>query len=815
MKKPSMSKQSIGNFFLHHTEKLILALCIALFGVFFWMGLNSKPFDGATPSDLVSMSDRASAYVKNPTVWDAIQPHRKGNTDVLGDIEKFEGDGKLKSSAYMIDTLTGIPAKTLDARMDPILVKPQDLHARQITAPLLIAMQQKIVDVYSGLTPVSSSELNPGFGGSLDGGFGKEDMAEMEEAMEDQGFGSDPGFGREEEAEAGVIPNVDAGAQVQTVHAHTMPGIIPAVHGIGADRNQAFLTDLVCVTAVLDVKKQFESFDGFAGSIGYFPDRDRPSYQHVEVQRRVKGGKWQDRSEWVQFKLPAKYPMMHNMPMSFHSTAPDNTSPLHYDPVLTGPNPPIAMFNYLDIIGHPKLAGMTRQFPEREKEEALEAVGVDSVLNENQEEAVHGESPFGNRQVPGRGIPGRGGLGGPTGHELGARGHGSAMASKEFNQTRAGGDFSDYTEAMQAKRPEEQFKLVRFFDTGVKQNTTYEYRMRVWMADPNNEDLTREFISYQQSSGGDGPQSYGVGEDGHDEVGDMLGRPPTGPGGVSVAIEGEDRQPVFQWQEITSGMKNILVRRRLKKATAELDPKTRTTKYQVAELRTKKTKGADGKEVIKEEYEMIDVPINRPYLRHARPSEWSESVEIKVTRDNSQVAVGRVLPPKVVRMKVNGVDALFPAGEPESEIVASVWSAKYGTAIPTKQKVSRGELLNFHTAAHIVNPITWDVYLTKNDSEVAQGEDKYKVPINTGKVVVDAIVGDELPLPRAEKMRHNLPSEILVMDAAGNFKISNDMDDRTTYRNLLLEPDESQTVGRPRRPKKKKDPSGEEDFPGF
>jgi len=156
-------------------------------------------------------------------------------------------------------------------------------------------------------------------------------------------------------------------------------------------------------------------------------------------------------------------------------------------------------------------------------------------------------------------------------------------------------------------------------------------------------------------------------------------------------------------------------------------------------------------------------------------------------------------------LKVNGVDVSFPAGESKSEIVASTLSTKYGTAVPTKQAVSRGELLNFHVPAHIVNPITWEVFLTRSENfKTAQGEDKYKVPIKTNRVVVDAMGGTELPLPRAEKMRHNLASEILVMDSAGNFTISNDIEDRTTYRNLLLQPDEPQTLGQPKRPKKSK-----------
>ena len=823
MKMPGINKQSIGTFFLHHTEKLILALCLALFGLFLWMGLKSKPFDASSPSDLVRSAERADKHVKKPTVWDAIKPYRKGRTEVLATITGFEKDG-LKASAYSIDTLSGVPALTLSARLDPELQVPQQPIARHIRAPLLITSGAD--DVYSELTLIAAPEINIGSGNRNTGNSGysggndydEEDYDEGDFAYGDeyeaQSTGRDSGK-EEEEAE----PTVDAGSQVQTVYSHTTPGLNPKALSIGSDKIKARLVDIICVTAVLDIQKQFQSFDSLAKSIGYYPDRDKPVYQHVEVHRRVKGGRWEDRSEFIQFGLPARYPVMHKMPRTSHSSAPDNTAPPNFDPVLTGPNPPVAFVDYLPLIGHPALSA-TRQFPDIVEETAED--GSDFGFESESPAGAPGLGGSDSRSGGGRGrVPRRSAAGGqrPGGSTARGgsttRGGAGSRFDEEFVQSRSGADFTDYMKSLLATRPEEKFKLVRFFDveTNLRSTKTFEYRMRVWVGDPNNEDPREEFISFQQSGGGSGSRSGGGGyddeEDEYDEDESSYGGGRSSrsqrPQGRSTGAR-KDLGP--KKIEITSNMKDITVRRRLDRATASepTDPNAFPV-YTVAEMRKKKVKGADGKETIAEEFETIRVPANHSYLRYARPSDWSELVSITVSPDNSQVAVGKVVAPKQLKLKVNGVDAFFPIGEPQLEIAASTWSGKYGTAVPTKQTVSRGELLSFHAPSHIVHPITWKVYLTKNPN-AAQGEDRFKVPIRTGKFVVDSMGGTELPLPRAEKMRHSLASEILVMDASGNFTLSNDMTDRTTFRNLLLQPDESQVVGRPKRPKKKKTPRG-------
>ncbi len=860
MKKPDFSKQALSKFFLHHTEKLVLGLCLIMFGVFFWMGWKKTPFNEVTPSELVNLANQAENYMLADN-WELIKPHRVGNPNVLDDILKAEGEGKLKPTDYIIDLLSGIPAKTLDARQDPVIQRPTDLRGFSITAPVMIAMSEPFKDAYLENSPVSVPDAG-GFGGGLGGGrpggFGGEegdddDMeGDYEEGDEegDEGLGGlgGPGGGRggglggfggdaeDEDEEEEKIPVVDAGQQVTVVNSHTMPGVRSMAFGIPASTTKPWLLDVVCITAVVDFQKQFQSYEAiFPGAIGYYPDRDKPIYQHVEVQRRKVGAeKWDDRTEWVQFNLPKMYPAMHKMPKAFNSTAPDITHPENWDPVLTGPIPPFAMFDYQDFVSHPLLAGKERTFPEPKEVEEM-TVDEGSVFGDpkkdDKSEGGLGSSSGGGLGGLGGGRGGGlgglgggrggglggGGLGGLGGGGLGGLGGGGGLgglggtrgdgAALNAEQSRLGTDFTDYLKALDAKKPNSKHKLVRFFDVDpkFKSGDKYEYRIRVWLGDPNNEDPSMEFVNAQGGAAKTGGFGGGMGPGGMDDEGEYEDEEDEeDEEGDGDENEG-DEQTAFKKTPILSTMKVPAVRQRLNKATAVVNEKTDETEYTISEPRTKKVKNAEGVEEAVVEYETIKIPSNRAYLRFARPSEWSDSTQVTIESETSLVAAGDVVPSKKAKIKVNGEDVMFPISEPAAEMVASEWSEKYGTAIPSKQTVYRGDLMNYFTAAHIMNPITWRVYLTKNSSELAEEENKYRVPVRTQKVLVDSLGGDTLPLPRTEKMRHDRVSEFLVMDESGNFKVHNDLEDRTTYRNLLLLPDEQQTVGRGKKKKKEKE----------
>jgi len=67
--------------------------------------------------------------------------------------------------------------------------------------------------------------------------------------------------------------------------------------------------------------------------------------------------------------------------------------------------------------------------------------------------------------------------------------------------------------------------------------------------------------------------------------------------------------------------------------------------------------------------------------------------------------------------------------------------------------------------------------------------------------VIDILGGEALRISQS-KMDFNLPGEILIMDAAGNFRVQNDVKDRLDYRHALFLDDELSEVGKK---KKKKD----------
>ena len=568
-------------------------------------------------------------------------------------------------------------------------------------------------------------------------------------------------------------------------------------------------------------------------------------------------GQWSDHSELISFQIPSRFPNMHRLPKAFYPSAPDIVAPVNYDPILTGPIPPVVMFDYLPYVNHSKLMNSNRAFPDPVAEEVLKDVGANDVFTTgggNQGGFGFGGGggaagkfsggggggmgmAAGGPGAPGGAPGGMGGRGGMGGAGMGGAGKGGAGMggagmggagmggtggfAVEILQTRRGTDFTDHIKALDAKTSKSQYRLVRFFDVliNTKLNATYEYRMRLWIGDPNNEDLTQEFASRQggvpvMTGGFDSGMDDEEDDEEEDEEDDEeYGYDPNAGRGLASGNQ-NGGEPVAKYVAITGPMKHPDVRKRLNRARQERNPKTGEVTYFVSEVTGQ---DADGKNIIEE----VKVPkvgvgftetgetIYSDYLRFARPSPWSDPVAVYARTQNSQVAGGQVEPSKKARVKINNEDIEIPISEPKAELAASVWWKKdLGTALPTKQTVYRGDALDFITPSYFLHPVTWQVQVAKNDISM-EDETQYLVPIETGKVIVDAIAGEELALPRTEKMRHNLASEVLVMDEFGNFSVRNDMVDSTAFRNMLFLADESQIVGKPKiRKKSRDDPAG-------
>lgn len=848
MIKPDFSKAAMQKFFLYHTEKLIIVVAVVAMAAFFWIGFGIEPYSDKSPDELVKMAKDAERYIDADTSWDEIKSFRTGRKNV----DQIVRDGsKVNASIYKVDPFTGIAARTLDARMDPSIFGIIEPEAVVFTAPLLIDIG-RLDDQFAYYPTAPSSDLDEtddGMGGFSPGfDFGGDEGGEEEPGggeEEDFGLGGRGGgaggFGEsepEDDEEENPIPTLEGiGSKMQTVNVHTLKGVRPTHHNF-APTTQSAIYNIVCVTGLVDIEQQWKEYEtSFASAMGYYPDRDKPTYQYLEVERREVGEKeWSDISDKTSYYFPSLFPSMHRMPKAFHNSAPDIVAPQHYDPVLTGPIPAIFNFDYRPYVNHSKLAENLREFPEFTAEEEAEEVDADDILQGNiNKTGKPGSAGGGNAGKFGGGMGmgmgmGAGGLGDPTGgggrggSSPGGSGGDFGMEAPEIVQSRAGSDFTDHIKAIDSEKARHQYRLVRFFDFHPKESgKTYEYRMRLWLGDPNNEDLGNQFTN-RQSGGmtdltgmGGGGGDMGNRQDGADEDDSADQEDPDGDGDYAANQPSNSGttsdKPEAKYVRITSTMRNPDVRKRLNRSKEIEDPKKNITTYVVSEIRGKDENGQDIiEEIVVPRVAVAPNNTNdgqdytyQDYLQHARPSEWSKPVTVKVKQTRGQVAAGSVTPGKTLRLSQNGANFELPVGEPEVEVAASSWwEQNLGTALPTRQTVHRGDALDFIGPSYFLHPATLEVKVAKNDPE-AEGPNQYDVKITTGMVVVDAISGEELELPRTEKMRHQTASEILVMDENGNFTVKNDMNDRTQFRNMLHLADESQTVGKGKKRKKSKD----------
>ena len=831
MKKPDFSKQGIQRFFLFHSEKLVLAAAFGLLGWFFWMGYSSDVFREKAPNQLASLADQADQYILSDTSWEKIEELHQADDKVVDRIK--DGLNKLDADDYPIGPWS-VRVATLEPRTDPRLFKPTDLMAYQFTAPVILSPQNqgsaRLTDPLADLPLASEKAVaesgaadNPGadlggfgtFGGRGRGG----------------GRGSDDDDrGNRKKSDDEDLPEIAAGSQIELIHQHTLAGVRPVHFGLNTATDKSFMMNVICVTALVDLKQQNAEYQkSFSSGVGFYPNRDRPIYQFLQPQRReVKEGEpegeWEDISQFVVVRQPEAYPRnMIAMPNSPYSSAPEPVHPDFYDPVLTNPIPAITQFDYRPFVLHPKV-------DKRVFDKIPESVDDSSKFNRDDLFSGNDNADSGAGNIrggqggrgggdqggssagrgglssgPGGLSSGRGGLSGGRGGlssgrgglssgrgglssgrgglssgrgglSAGLGGGGAARgglssggglgggANSEENFVRSGSDVSQYWKVLASPKAKRNYKLVRFFDLQANPDVTYEYRVRLWLGDPNNEDPDKTFASI-----------YGT-----VDIGAVAA---TGADEEADGADDSTSQENYEYVSINYNMKAPEVRERLGLSRSKVDPKVASKKtYYVTEFR----KAADGTEVNEE----VMVPQEHDYLRFARPTEWSEPIKITVKPQLSKLVAGQVELPRPIKINNESI----PDGEPTLDIVASVRSKQYNAILPARRQVYRGDALDFSADIHVLNPVTWLVHVMRN------------APVVTETVIVDMLGGDELDLPRQELMRHHLPSEVLIMKADGTFEISNDMVDKTQFKQLLLLDDDSAEVGRKkRRPKEDED----------
>lgn len=817
MKTPSLDGASIKKFFLYHCEKLILVLSVALLGLFFWFGYSTPTFEESTPSKMVDKAKQARRRMVDPEAWTKISSLRQGDDEVVDRIEQVPD---VLASSFASGPAS-YPVKRDELRRDFAMSESpfkQDFTLRPFVASILIQQKGRIrvedpLAMFEFVQPVvekDESSMKTSMGGMMggmmggsgpfsgssgpprggddeddekDGMMGGMSMGGMMGGMGSGDKGSSKKSRKKKKEEV-----VEAGTYVSQAVAYSTKGLRQTFDPTTV---KSYNLTGVAVTGLVDHKKMWKSFNGMYGSsFGFHPDRDTPRYDYVQVQRRVVDDDGST-SDWTDLsKQLADQPDL--FPTNL-TTAPEVVSAPEHDGILTMPIPPLAGIDYTDLAVHPSLKPREFETPKVIKEEMAGDKNPMMKGEDKEKSSKSGRrrrSAFGSKG--GRGMMGgmMGGMGmsnAPSGDDededsrapsmggmggMGVPGMGG-MAGSSGGRTAA--DLTAYTSIDIRKEPASDYKVVRFFDIhGVKANTTYQYRVRVWLRDPNNEDPE---LKNDISGGGDaGMGGMGMG------MGMGMGRK----GKKGDDDEDEDESIRFAKKTpIANSMIHPKSRERLNRA------REKDGVYYVSEQR----KNAAGEL----EWVEIQVPENQDYLRFARPSAWSENLEVTVDASPSFVYAGE--PVEARRVEVSPRGSVMD-GEPSMKIATGkrmqLGEDLAGVTIPFKTEVKAGDLLDFDQAAHVLHPVTRQIHRVTD------------VEVVTNGVILDVADGEEIKTRKSSPISYYYPGEVLVMNANGKIELRSDLEDRGDYIAASLEKDEKASYGgrRKRKSKAEENPFG-------
>lgn len=797
MKKPNIdfSKQGMKRFMLHHVEKLILALGLVLLGTFFWLGFSTPKFESESPKGLVSLSQRAHSHIISDASWTEIEKFRQAEADTPDQIKELEGK-RLPADKYVYDYLLGTPAKTADTRVDVIPTPAQHLMAYSFPASVLIRSKSGN-QVLRKLPLASADEDDERTGRGRGGAGGRGQGPGPGGGFPGGGF---PGAPQQEEEEKPKRPRDDGkvkpGEMVLDLHEQEIPGIRPK-GAVSSEAAQPYMCNVTVVTAVVPYDAEYTRFKNtFRGARGYDPFRDRPIYQYLQIEKReIVGG---EEGDWKDIT----YQVTQRIPSFYAAPAAEVVDPEFYHDILTNPIPSMTQIDYRDLAVWPPAnmplpAGFEGGPTPMRDVLAYPSDGEDDGADANEQD-IFADDELANsgRRQGGAGRPGgrpgaaggRGGLpggfGGPPGGYSGGRGGfggGGRPASNDPDDKppRFASGMEMYEESSKALTagPEKPYKLIRFFDIQTVRDESLpkvqaQYRVRLWLSDPNNEIETgiRQLVNAESGLGGRRGAGGGIGTGGPGG-GALDGGGPGGAGAPTGVGEKDDEEELVSnavHVPVSDPMKAPSVRERISKWNEDL----KSGKEKLPTIPTQ------------------EGPMPIESLKYCIRSDYSKPSNV-VTIGGEKRAdffAGKVVPRKTTRIDSNYVEI----GEPIANVVAADWDPELGTRLPANREASRSDVLTFNADVHLLHPIDWSVRKVE-DAE-----------IKTDAVVVDIMGGTEVRDLSSSRspIKYNVPGEVLVMTADGDLTVRNDIADKMDYFLTLLQEDEIAEIGGK---KKKKD----------
>ena len=129
MKKPKVKLDSaaIQTFFVHHVEKIVLVVVLAVTAWLVYSGSTLKGLEeGKTPAGLKQVSNSTRQFIDATDRWEKdLAPERQ----VEGDLVKAVGDSRLATDArnYFLPHPLSLPDfPKLSPRKDPVLFPPRE-----------------------------------------------------------------------------------------------------------------------------------------------------------------------------------------------------------------------------------------------------------------------------------------------------------------------------------------------------------------------------------------------------------------------------------------------------------------------------------------------------------------------------------------------------------------------------------------------------------------------------------------------------------------------------------------------------------------
>ena len=736
--KIDLSQESIKQFFVHHWEKMAFGVGIISIGLFAYYGMQSESYTAVTPQELDTKVNTANNYM-SASKWDDISAQRVADTNAPTRLNNSWAN-PIDLSEYSFKSIVGEPRKSQTLRSDPLLLLPGDfeVESKWVVTPWKTPSRDlnnlPLRNPEAG--PVSNSGGQSGEDkGRREGDGGRGAIGGGDGSVGSEGLGgSNASAGGE--AIGGAGGGRGAGGIAGSGGSNTLPSDLlriyhsprPGKLNLNVNNHGPLGMNIICVKAPVPFKEQLEKYrDTFVNSIGYNKQRDIPVYTHFEVQCKEDDGEWKDVTDIVQYKI---YDVL------LDKTAPETVEKEYLDPALTKPIPAILGQDYRGFVKHKSIKNHVWYEPR------------DRVSTETKDEDVDARNLF----------------------------------------TGSGGT-EKTTETKKEEKEEADYHLLRFFYPAAKEGSTYQFRVRLWVADPNNPTLGSVDIS-ALTSGGRGRGGLGGGAAGANGPGQNMSAGAQG-------IEGEGDGSVAGGQgsasaTLSQNMLDPKVRNRLSTESEEWKKKMTDLKKGKSGDSASSSRpgdasdrgpGADGRDSANAGKKIDDEELMK-ILMVSRHTEWSEPTPAYTVKTSTSNYYAGKVEAEIDRIG----DLEYTDGETTgSLVVKSRISGIDVDGAAERKTVYPGDGLNWKSIWTIIHPIDLSIrhYYEQAGDAADKDEEKEGKVVRTDAVLIDIMGGEEVRNLKTRDKQYNIPGQFLIMDDNGNFRVADEVSDQGRYRLAL------------------------------